>query len=39
MLEKAGFGNHQAYGSLDWEPFGLGSTWLYLATTKLDDPI
>lgn len=39
MLEKAGFGNHQAYGSLDWEPFGLGSTWLYLATTKLCDPI
>ena len=38
LLEQAGFGNHQAYGSLDWEPFGLGSTWLYLVTTKLSDP-
>jgi len=36
MLEDAGFGNHQAYGSLDWEPFELGSTWLYLVTTKLE---
>ena len=35
MLEEAGFGNHRAYGSLDWEPFGLGSSWLYLITTKL----
>ena len=35
MLEEAGFGNHRAYGSLDWEPFGLGSSWLYLVTTKL----
>ena len=35
MLEQAGFGNHQAFGSLDLEPFGLGSTWLYLVTTKL----
>ncbi|MDA0734974.1 MAG: class I SAM-dependent methyltransferase [Chloroflexi bacterium] len=39
LLEQAGFGNLQAYGSLDWEPFGLGSTWLYLVTTKLSDPI
>ena len=39
LLEKAGFGNHQAYASIYWEPFGLGSTWLYLATTKLSDPI
>lgn len=38
LLEQAGFGNHQAYGSLDWEPFSLGSTWLYLVTTKLSDP-
>ena len=38
LLEQAGFGNHQAYGSLDWEPFGLGSTWLYLVTTKLGHP-
>lgn len=38
LLEQAGFGNHQAYGSLDWDPFGLGSTWLYLVTTKLTDP-
>lgn len=38
LLEKAGFGNHQAYASIDWEPFGLGSTWLYLTTTKLSDP-
>ena len=36
MLEEAGFGNHRAYGSLDWEPFELGSTWLYLVTTKLE---
>lgn len=34
MLEEAGFGSHRAYGSLDWEPFGLGSTWLYLVTTR-----
>ena len=39
LLEQAGFGNHQAYGSLDWEPFSLGCTWLYLTTTKLSDPI
>lgn len=38
LLEQAGFGNHQAYGSLDWEPFELGSTWLYMLTTKLGDP-
>ena len=38
LLEQAGFADHQAYGSLDWEPFGLGSTWLYLATTKFTDP-
>ncbi|MCI0877826.1 MAG: hypothetical protein J4N78_02990, partial [Chloroflexi bacterium] len=35
LLEEAGFGNHRAYGSLDWEPYGQGSTWLYLVTTKL----
>ena len=38
LLEQAGFGKHQAYGTLDWEPFTLGSTWLYLVTTKLEDP-
>lgn len=38
LLEQAGFGNHQAFGSLDQEPFSLGSTWLYLVTTKLSDP-
>ena len=37
LLERAGFGNHRAYGSLDWEPFGLGSTWLYLLTTKVGE--
>ena len=35
LLEEAGFGRHQAFGSLDWEPFRLGSPWLYLVTTKL----
>ena len=38
LLEQAGFGKHQAYGTLDWEPFTLGSTWLYLVTTKLEEP-
>lgn len=38
LLEQAGFGNHQAYGSLEWEPFGLGSTWLYMVTTKSEAP-
>ena len=38
LLELAGFGKHQAYGNLDWEPFGLGSTWLYLVSTKLEEP-
>ena len=38
LLEQAGFGDHQAYGSLDLEPFALGSTWLYMVTTKLSDP-
>ncbi len=38
LLESVGFGNHQAYGSLDWEPYGQGSTWLYLVTTKISDP-
>ena len=38
LLESAGFGNHQAYGSLDWEPYGQGSTWLYMITTKVNDP-
>ena len=37
LLEQAGFGNHRAYGSTDFEPFGLGSTWLYMITHKLRD--
>ena len=39
LLDEAGFGNHRAYGTLDLEPFGLGSTWLYMVTTKLEDPM
>jgi len=38
LLDQAGFGNHLAYGTLDLEPFALGSTWLYLVTTKLEVP-
>ncbi len=38
LLEGAGFGRHQAFGTLDLELFALGSTWLYLVTTKLEDP-
>ena len=34
LLEDAGFGGHQAFGSMDWEPFRLGAPWLYLVTTK-----
>ncbi len=34
MLDGAGFGNHRAFGSLEGEQFGMGSPWLYLATTK-----
>ena len=34
LLERAGFGNHQAYGSLEMEPFEPGDRWLYLVTTK-----
>ena len=36
LLEQAGFGNHQAYGSVDFEPFEPGDRWLYLVTTKAD---
>lgn len=35
LLEQAGFGQHEAYGSLDWEPFELGAPWLYLVTRRL----
>ena len=35
LLEQAGFGNHRAYASLEWEPFELGARWLYLVTTKM----
>ena len=38
LLELAGFGNHLAYGTVDLEPFALGSTWLYMVTTKLGAP-
>ena len=38
MLEQAGFGQHQAYGDLDMTPFELGAPWLYLVTTKVDEP-
>jgi SAM-dependent methyltransferase len=34
MLEAAGFSEHRAYGSLEWEPFELGAPWLYLLTRK-----
>jgi SAM-dependent methyltransferase len=36
LLEHAGFGNHQAYGSVDFEPFEPGDRWLYLVTTRAD---
>lgn len=35
LLERAGFGNHRAFQSLDLEPFTQESDWLYLVTTKL----
>jgi SAM-dependent methyltransferase len=35
LLEEAGFAGHQAYGSLEWEPFELGAPWLYLLTRKV----
>jgi len=35
LLERAGFGRHRAYGSLDLDPFEMGAPWLYLLTTKL----
>ena len=38
MLEEAGFGEHEAYGSLEFEPFELGAPWLYLVTTKVSEP-
>ena len=38
LLEQAGFGNHQAYGDLDMAPFELGAPWLYLVTTKTENP-
>ena len=38
LLELAGFGNHLAYGTVDLEPFSLGSNWLYMVTTKLGAP-
>lgn len=34
LLERCGFGNLQAYGSIDSEPFRLGSTRVYLVSTK-----
>ena len=38
MLERAGFGLHEAYGDLDMTPFELGAPWLYLVTTKVLEP-
>lgn len=38
MLEQAGFGEHRAYGSLEFEPFELGAPWLYMVTTKVGEP-
>ena len=35
LLNASGFGGHRAYGSLDFDPFGSGSNWLYMVTTKL----
>jgi SAM-dependent methyltransferase len=34
LLERYGFADFEAYGSLDSEPFGLGSPRLYLVSTK-----
>jgi SAM-dependent methyltransferase len=34
LLERFGFGNFEAYGSLDSSPFRVGSPRLYLVTTK-----
>ncbi|MFQ6028934.1 MAG: hypothetical protein ACE5Q6_15740 [Dehalococcoidia bacterium] len=34
LLEQAGFTGHQAFGSMEWEPFELGALWLYLLTSK-----
>ncbi len=38
VLEQAGFGDRQAYGDLDLTPFELGAPWLYLVTTKTENP-
>lgn len=38
MLERAGFGNHEAYGGLEFETFEPGDSWLYLVTTKVSPP-
>jgi SAM-dependent methyltransferase len=35
LLEQAGLGHHQSFGSLDWEPFELGASWLYLVARRL----
>ena len=35
LLEEAGFGDHEPYGGTNFEPFGLGSEWLYMITRKL----
>ena len=35
LLEQAGFGERRAYGSIDFEPFEAGSSWLYMVTRKL----
>jgi len=34
LLEHASFGNLRAFGTLELDPFSLGSAWLYLVATK-----
>ena len=36
LLEEAGFGDCQAYGDIDLEPFGSSSVWLYMVTRKVN---
>jgi len=39
LLEGAGFGAIEGFGSLSEEPFRLGSPWLYLVATRAQGPI
>ena len=38
LLERAGFGLHEAYGDLDLTPFEWGAPWLYLVATRVSEP-